>query len=148
MEKSKGKSKCCRAEEGIDTYSKSISKMSVCSKCLKPFEPLVTESEDNSVIPDNYPPKSELLGNSEQLEDEFIAFWDSKKESLGLGNYSSDITYWWLNKMNLKSQSIKEKIEGKKLDTTPYGFDFSNCSDERKGYNKAIEDLLAIINSN
>jgi hypothetical protein len=51
----------------------------------------------------------------EKIEDEFIDFWDSKKESLGLGNYSSDITYFWINKLQEHRkqalEEVREKIE-------------------------------------
>ena len=37
----------------------------------------------------------------DKLQDEFMEFWDSKKDILGLGNYSDAVTKFWVDKMEL-----------------------------------------------
>lgn len=44
-------------------------------------------------------PLQQLLEESEKdkAQDDFMAFWESKKETVGLGNYSDEITQWWFD---------------------------------------------------
>ena len=47
----------------------------------------------------------------DKLQDEFMEFWDSKKDSLGLGEYSDVILQWWLDKISQIEQEIMTEVE-------------------------------------
>ena len=42
----------------------------------------------------------------EELQDEFMEFWDNNKAVLGLGTYSDAVTNFWLNKLEIINQNI------------------------------------------
>ena len=46
----------------------------------------------------------------DKLQDEFMEFWDSKKDILGLGNYSDAVLKFWVDKIP-NSQLIAKQIE-------------------------------------
>jgi len=43
----------------------------------------------------------------EQLQDEFMAFWDEYKDKVGLGNYSDEVTRFWLEKLAKQQETQK-----------------------------------------
>ena len=42
----------------------------------------------------------------DRLQTEFMEFWDSHKDSLGLGGYSDEITRFWFGKMETQKSEI------------------------------------------
>jgi len=65
------------------------------------------------------------------LQDEFMNFWDSKKESLGLGNYSDDITDFWIKKINSVREEAKREVLEDLLKYLPF-----MCRENLKDYEK------------
>ena len=84
-----------------------------CGSCELPKDACVEQSisiyRDEREVNDTVDKKE--VYSSEDLEDEFITFWDNKKNSLGLGNYSSDITYWWLSKFHTLQEEYKKELK-------------------------------------
>ena len=50
----------------------------------------------------------------DKLQDEFMEFWDSKKDILGLGNYSDVVLKFLVDKLSTERQTLRAKIEQKK----------------------------------
>ena len=50
------------------------------------------------------------MKDTNTLQDEFMEFWDSKKEILGLGDYSDVVLHFFINKFNQKLEEEREKI--------------------------------------
>lgn len=46
----------------------------------------------------------------EKLEDDFIEFWDTYAEKLGLGKYSSEIARFWFDKIDVAIAEERAKI--------------------------------------
>jgi hypothetical protein len=47
----------------------------------------------------------------DKLQDEFMEFWDSKKDILGLGNYSDAVLKFFLDKIKSRDEELIKKIE-------------------------------------
>lgn len=52
----------------------------------------------------------------DKLQDEFMEFWDSKKDMLGLGNYSDAVLKFWVDKMKEEREKIKKHLQVQCLD--------------------------------
>ncbi len=71
----------------------------------------------------------------DKLQDEFMEFWDSNKNIVGLGNYSDIVTDWWIEKLNKKLEENQKE----------------HCSEPEcpecnlSAYNKGKEDVKAQI---
>lgn len=79
----------------------------------------------------------------EVIEDEFISFWDSRKESLGLGNYSSDIVTWWLEKFTLYKAELLSKLPDYKLNS---GYmEYGDKKTFAEGWNMCKNEVRDII---
>lgn len=50
------------------------------------------------------------MSEIEKLEDDFIEFWDTHANKLGLGRYSSDITRFWLDKIEQTRKEERDRI--------------------------------------
>lgn len=48
----------------------------------------------------------------DRLQDEFMDFWDSKKEELNLGEYSDAVTQFWLSKVDRAVAEERENWSG------------------------------------
>lgn len=64
----------------------------------------------------------------DKLQDEFMEFWDSKKDSLGLGEYSDVILQWWLDKIS----QIEQEKEREFIDLVNNTSDFADSGDTLK----------------
>lgn len=48
----------------------------------------------------------------EKLQNEFMHFWDNLKKTVNIGDYSDEITNWWIKKISLAvAQREKEMVE-------------------------------------
>lgn len=77
---------------------------------------------------------------NKELEDKFIEFWDSKKDSLGLGKYSSDVFNFFEAHRKAELEEIMEEIEKKKQQLIQWGV-------KQPNWIIVFTDILQIIKS-
>ena len=49
--------------------------------------------------------------NKDKLQNDFMDFWDEYKDKVGLGNYSDEVTRFWLEKMEEQEAEILSVIQ-------------------------------------
>jgi hypothetical protein len=64
----------------------------------------VTTNDDNEI--------RNRLAVEDQLQTEFMNFWDEYKPKVGLGDYSDEITRFWFGKMEIQKAEIISLIMG------------------------------------
>jgi len=90
----------------------------------------------------------EPQGWEDKLQDDFMDFWDSHKEALGLGSYSDEILRFWLSKLSTayvlgREEERKRLLEEIEKMKRPEGIDQPIIN---SGYNQALDDVLSITN--
>lgn len=84
----------------------------------------------------------------EKLEDDFIEFWDTHADKLGLGKYSSEITRFWLDKIEQTRKEERERIERIAHEMLPMLNTVKKDLRFWQGFRKGIELLINNIKSN
>ncbi len=93
------------------------------------------------------------MRNEAKLQDEFMAFWDSMKDKLGLGEYSDEVTRFWIEKIKQSNLALLEEVEEKTREFPQiFGMDLIVSEDikidvrsYKAGYNRALDDFKSTL---
>ncbi len=74
----------------------------------------------------------------EKLQNEFMHFWDNLKKTVNIGDYSDEITNWWIKKISLAVAQREKEIFRKIKD-----YDFKE--NHLCGFNDGEQDCKCFI---